>query len=247
MIKEALAELGLPADAGRRRHSTEYDEALRASHHAGMDPVGPGRRHARRSTSTAWRSSARCSPGSRAARTPASVFDGARLLAGYPHFFELKRTRTRTRSSTELVIDLSRRRTGDPPARNRINSVTALQSRASCTRGVDCGRGQERGRRPRRGVAPRGATFAVVVRGACTARGGDVTESEISITDLDRLLAHTRQRNRRDAQPGNAFRRARRARPGGSTGTNSTRHAPGRAWTDAVHRLRGADVQLLAL
>ena len=44
-------------------------------------------------TSTAWRSSARCCHGSRAARRPA-LWDASVALASYPHAWELKRTRT---------------------------------------------------------------------------------------------------------------------------------------------------------
>ena len=93
-ITAALAEAGLPASLADAMDSTEYDDAVRASHAEGIDRVGYEVGTPVISVNGASVFGPVVSPIPRG-EAAGKLWDGVQLVMGTDGFFELKRSRTR--------------------------------------------------------------------------------------------------------------------------------------------------------
>ncbi len=94
IVAEAIDELGLPVSLADAAHSEEFDDALAASHRAGMEPVGDdvGTPVIHYNGTAIFGPVVTPAPKGEAA---GRLWDGVLLCTGTDGFFELKRTRDR--------------------------------------------------------------------------------------------------------------------------------------------------------
>lgn len=94
VIVDALKATGFDADLANAATSDEYDEALRSSHHAGMDPVGfdVGTPVIHIGDVALFGPVVTPAPKGDAA---GRLYDGVLAVASIPGFYELKRSRTK--------------------------------------------------------------------------------------------------------------------------------------------------------
>lgn len=91
-LRAALAELGLDEDIAERAQTDEFDDAMRRSHHEGMDPVGDD------VGTPVIHINGMALFGPIITHVPTGeqagdLFDGFVKVTAYPHFYELKRSR----------------------------------------------------------------------------------------------------------------------------------------------------------
>ncbi len=94
LIEESLQEVGLPVSLADAMDSTDYDDDLKKSHHAGMDQVGMDVGTPVISVDGVAFFGPVVTPAPKG-EAAGRLWDGILLVAGTPGFYELKRTRDR--------------------------------------------------------------------------------------------------------------------------------------------------------